>query len=580
MDPLTLIIANAGLSVFNNWRNNRQNSKLQEKQQEFARASAERNRKRMRQLMHEGQELALEMERESHENRLEDIRNDFDRILHRMAYSEAIKTWPLKVLPIVMKRQCIGNLLSSDNENIAMHCIFTPSNCSNFNRHIFPLLENNLTEFFNQHWNTLSSHPVLFYSGAWKTGTVPTGVEIDLLKTNLRNLPTLIITPFFKPEGGLVFQINSWGIGMEIHTEIESFDFSYAAQYKSGIDYIKEDGIKETTIEELVPYLQCIIGYIADQYFWTSHNEAPLLPTLLTIKAINTDGMPYLTATSRERYSNLLELSEKEAEEMPFSPEKMLFLFEGSAALWNTTVNKDKFNSFFIRNCKNRSGVESNDITSAIKSVNWTLADLTFLTKVLEVSSSVGEETLFSPLKDVLNILQSIDIDFSILESKNIAYLESLTNDNNPIAQYRLGEIYEYSMGTAEDLKKAIYYYSCSAKNNFILANIKTGKIIYSDVNQMIINSLRLKHIIQIDILYSDSLIKQAITNQSDINTAIEVLSDTFMAIKNKYSHPGLIYNLAILKIKKKEDIAVANQLLHLAAKLGYNKAKSYTQTF
>ena len=309
VDPLSLALmaVNVGVSVFNNWRNNKQSHKLQEKQQEFARAAAERNKQRMWQLMREGQELALEMERETHENRLEDIRNDFDRILHRLAYEKAINSWPLKVLPIVMKNQSLGSLTATADENIAMHCILTPSNCIQFNKHILPTIEEKLADFCNLHWSTLSSHPILFYSGAWKTGTIPTGVEVSQLKTNLRNLPTLLIIPFFKPEGGIVFQINAWGIGVELETEIECADFSYAESYKSGIDYLQEEDIKERTIEEFIPYLQCLIGYIADQYFWTNHNESPQLPTLLAMKVVNTDGMPYLSNISKERYVFLLD---------------------------------------------------------------------------------------------------------------------------------------------------------------------------------------------------------------------------------------------------------------------------------
>lgn len=308
VDPLSLALmaVNIGTSIFNNWRNNKQSHKLQEKQQEFARAAAERNKQRMWQLMREGQELALEMERETHENRLEDIRNDFDRILYRLAYAQAINSWPLKVLPIVMKNQSLGSLTSTADENIAMHCILTPSNCVQFNKYILPIIEEKLADFCNLHWSTLSSHPILFYSGAWKTGTIPTGVEVSQLKTNLNNLPTLLITPFFKPEGGIVFQINAWGIGVELETEIECADFSYAESYKSSIDYQTEEDIKERTIEEFVPYLQCLIGYIADQYFWTNHNEPPLLPTLLAENAIFTDGMQYLNAASRSVYDEML----------------------------------------------------------------------------------------------------------------------------------------------------------------------------------------------------------------------------------------------------------------------------------
>ena len=371
VDPLSLALmaVNVGASVFNNWRNNKQSHKLQEKQQEFARAAAERNKQRMWQLMREGQELALEMERETHENRLEDIRNDFDRILHRLAYIEAIKTWPLKVLPIVMKNQSLGSLTATADENIAMHCILTPSNCVQFNKYILPIIEERLADFCNLHWSTLSSHPILFYSGAWKTGTIPTGVEVSQLKTNLRNLPTLIITPFFKPEGGIQFQLNTWGIGVDLETEIECADFSYAESYKQGIDYLQEEDIKERTIEEFIPYLQCLIGYIADQYFWANHNESPLLPTLLAMNVVNTDGMQYLNTASEERYSNLLDVCMEESQAMPFTPDKMLSLFEGSAALWDEETRYAKLEKIFICYCSQRICNNKNDSNSILKKI-------------------------------------------------------------------------------------------------------------------------------------------------------------------------------------------------------------------
>ena len=385
VDPLSiaLMAVNVGASVFNNWRNNKQSHKLQEKQQEFARAAAERNKQRMWQLMREGQELALEMERETHKNRLEDIRNDFDRILHRLAYAQAINTWPLKVLPIVMKNQSLGSLTATADENIAMHCILTPSNCVQFNKYILPIIEERLADFCNLHWSTLSSHPILFYSGAWKTGTIPTGVEVSQLKTNLNNLPTLLITPFFKPEGGITFQINAWGIGVELETEIECADFSYAESYKSGIDYQTEEDIKERTIEEFVPYLQCLIGYIADQYFWTNHNEPPLLPTLLAIHVVNTDGMPYLNVASEERYNKLLDVCVKESQAMPFTPDKMLSLFEGSATLWDEETKRRKLEDIIVLYCSNFNNKIHN--INQINHYNWMLPDINFLRKLLNI---------------------------------------------------------------------------------------------------------------------------------------------------------------------------------------------------
>ena len=285
-DPLLLALT-SGLSIFNHLKNNKHSEKLQAKQQEFARASVERNRQRMWEVLREGQEITLQMEEEAHQARIQDINDDFDKVLHRLAYNQAINTWPLKVLPIVMKNQSLGTLLCGSNENVALHCILTPSNCSTFNNYVLPEVEDALTDFCNLHWSSLSAHPVLFYSGAWKSYTNPTGIEVQQLRTDLRNLPTLMITPYFKPDGGLVFQLNAWGIGNDVRADVECQDFSYAQKYALGLDFKDDSDLRTTTIEELIPYLQCLIGYVADQYFWLMHNESPLLPSLLAIKAVS-----------------------------------------------------------------------------------------------------------------------------------------------------------------------------------------------------------------------------------------------------------------------------------------------------
>ena len=66
-------------------------------------------------------------------------------------------------------------------------------------------------------------------------------------------------------------------------------------------------------VEDMVPYLQCLIGYMADTYFWSSSGLAPHLPLLVTNGTINTDGMKYLVSDSGEYYDNLLISGEKNA---------------------------------------------------------------------------------------------------------------------------------------------------------------------------------------------------------------------------------------------------------------------------
>jgi len=561
VDPLSLALmaVNVGASVFNNWRNNKQSHKLQEKQQEFARAATERNKQRMWQLMREGQELALEMERETHENRLEDIRNDFDRILHRLAYAQAINSWPLKVLPIVMKNQSLGSLTATADENIAIHCILTPSNCIQFNKHILPTIEEKLADFCNLHWSTLSSHPILFYSGAWKTGTTPTGVEVSQLKTNLNNLPTLLITPFFKPEGGIVFQINTWGIGVELETEIECADFSYAESYKSGIDYLQEEDIKERTIEEFIPYLQCLIGYIADQYFWANHNESPLLPTLLAMKVVNTDGMQYLTTASVERYSNLLDVCVEESQAMPFSPEKMLSLFEGSASLWDETTRKDKLEEIFITNAQRRSNNAISSMNEALYYELYSKEDLQFLRKFIELYQYCDYK---DELSNLLEVLESIDFDYSILESTDITALETLAGDGDSVAMFRLGEIYEYSIGVKWNDVLSKKYYKCSSDLNFLLALLKSDIAVYDQYNQ------ELECLINSGV--SQALLFKIIKscNNTQEEAALLLCND------NCKKHPGISYIKANILLNKNNDSVLIEQIMTHLANSGYIKAQ------
>lgn len=571
VDPLSLALmaVNVGASVFNNWRNNKQSHKLQEKQQEFARAAAERNKQRMWQLMREGQELALEMERETHENRLEDIRNDFDRILHRLAYAQAINSWPLKVLPIVMKNQSLGSLTATADDNIAMHCILTPSNCIQFNKHILPTIEEKLADFCNLHWSSLSSHPILFYSGAWKTGTTPTGVEVSQLKTNLTNLPTLLITPFFKPEGGIVFQINAWGIGVELETEIECADFSYAESYKSGIDYLQEEDIKERTIEEFIPYLQCLIGYIADQYFWANHNESPLLPTLLAMKVVNTDGMQYLTTASEERYSNLLDVCVEESQAMPFSPKKMLNLLEGSASLWDKTTRKDKLEEIFITNAQRRSNNAISSMNEALYCELYSKEDLPFLRKFIEIYQYCDYKDEFSNL---LEVLESIDFDYSILESTDIAYLEKLANEGNGAAMFRLGEIYEYSIGVDYDQEKSTSYYKQSSDYIFTrFHNICNDSTPLINNHKASIDGLRMLYSLNI----TQAIIYVAILQHKNI-LSIDNADVLEILDKIEYSNHPYAYYWGALYIREsygREYIPSYVELLEKSANLGFLKA-------
>ena len=367
---ITMILANVGLSIFNNWAGSRQNKQIAEKREEFERAAREGQRERMLQLMREGQQLTLELEEQKHKERLSELNNQFDNLIKELAYSAAIEHWPLKTLPIVMKNQALGNLLANQEEKVALHCILTSSNCREFNDYVLPKVESALEAYCNVHWSTLTGSPVLFYSGAWKSNDVPTGTQVDSMRAALSNLPTLLITPFFRPQDHkLVFQAHIWGVGYNNSDQftipvIEPTEFQ--RDYTDELGWLAEEGLIEEAVEDLVPYLQCLIGYIADTYFWSAFGSVPQLPRMLTDGTINTDGMKYLVDETCAYYNNLLNTSEEKSIELPFVEDNLLNLYRGASVLWDNQIKKNLLEKIFVVYCEKIEGKKYSDFLLAI----------------------------------------------------------------------------------------------------------------------------------------------------------------------------------------------------------------------
>ena len=476
---ITMILTNVGLQIFNNWCGSRQNKTIQQKREEFESAARERNTQRMWQLMREGQELTRQLEEEKHQQRLEELRNDVGSLLQKLTYVAAINNWPLNVLPIVMKNQALGNLLANQEESIALHCIFTPSNSLEFNRTIFPRIEEALEVYCNQHWSVMSEHPILFYSGAWKSLQSPTEVQIDSMRTALSNLPTLVITPFFRPnDGKLVFHVRIWGVGASSNDEFsipEIEPTNFQRSYQTGDDYVNDSTIADELFEDIVPYLQCLIGYMADTYFWSSLGKAPQLPLLITDGTINTEGMKYLVDDSREYYDKLLLISEENAEENPFMQENLLNLYEGSSELWDEDSKEKKLEDIILKYCNRRCKNNFSTMDEALNSYPFNKLDLPFIDSYLRISKNVQHQNSLTRVKDYLEIEEKTCEGelISILSNCNISELKILAEKGNAVAYYRLGELYEYSIGVEYNPDEYDKYYSLSRDRGFTLADIR-----------------------------------------------------------------------------------------------------------
>lgn len=488
---ITMILANVGLSIFNNWASSRQNKQIAEKREEFERAAREGQRDRMLQLMREGQQLTLELEEQKHKERLSELNDQFDNLIKELAYSAAIEHWPLKTLPIVMKNQALGNLLANQEEKVALHCILTYSNCREFNDYVLPKVESALEAYCNVHWSTLTGSPVLFYSGAWKSNDVPTGTQVDSMRAALSNLPTLLITPFFRPQDHkLVFQAYVWGVRYNNSDQfaipvIEPTEFQ--RDYTDELKWLAEDGLIEEAVEDLVPYLQCLIGYMADTYFWSAFGSVPQLPRMLTDGSINTDGMKYLVDDTREYYGNLLLESQEKVKKQPFAENYIHNLIVGSSYVWDEeTINKSNV-GIVLNSVYNLTSIQYKNIEELIKTESLKTMDMNVLNIIVDILRRFGfakeAEQIEIRKSEILEPTESKECEEEkesnysqechVLESTDVNYLEELANSDDAYALFRLGEIYEYSIVGEYDLDRAKAYYKKSLEGNCCLSIIK-----------------------------------------------------------------------------------------------------------
>lgn len=319
MDPITMMVASIGMQFFNNYANSKKNAEIQEKQREFQKAAAEHDFERMRKLQAESAKLALELEAEVHKERVEDINSNYDALLENFAHSFAIQNWPLNVLPFIMKGESFGSLFNGTTQSVNMHCIFTPSNCDWFNEMFYDDIDLRLEAEMNNNWNAQSTHPIVYYGGGWSRRSLKHGVsqpnpidldDIELLRTKLKNVPVLVVTPYFDP--WLHFRVRLWGMGkdcgMPYRIDIPHGDDVEISKRIFSYDYNKEkkeemtDDFSNTTIEEFVPYLESLIGFVADKYFWGVYHVVPMLHKICNIQSLT-------PLVKKENINNLKEYS-------------------------------------------------------------------------------------------------------------------------------------------------------------------------------------------------------------------------------------------------------------------------------
>ena len=553
---ITMILTNVGLQIFNSWRSSRQNGLLQQKREDFEKAARERNTQRMWQLMREGQEITRQLEDEKHRQRLEELKNDIVNLMQKLTYSSTINNWPLNVLPLVMKNQSLGNLIANQEDTIALHCILTPSNSQEYNQNLFPQIESELEEYCNNYWRVNSDHPVLFYSRAWKYQQNPTEIQIDSMRAALGNLPVLVISPFFRPQDGiLVFHVRFWGLDNLSNGEFcipELVPTDFQRQYKADDNFIDDSELIIEHIEDIVPFIQCLIGYFADAYFWSTQGAIPLLPSYITKGIINTDGMKYLVNDSHEYYDKLLLQNIKNE---PFLADKLYNLCYEAPRIWNSKDLQQKVVEIFCLIVRLRSNEDISDFNSALNPIYFNKEDIPLIRVCRKYFHGTAyEEVLYR----IERILDSINFDYEILSLNDKVFLENESKKQNAIALYRLGEIYEFSIGVDQDIKLAEYYYKKSEDLGFILAKIRNSSDRIGNYRTELTilenSNVDQAYGLECEELYSTSSFEHIVKLYGSIDI----------------NHPLFCHIVALSKINLRVDICQAENTLQKLAESGY----------
>ena len=423
MDPISLMVASIGMQFFNNYTNNSKSKEIQARQREFQKAAAVHDFDRMRKAQTAAAKLALELEADVHKERLEDIEKSYDSLLEKFANDFAISNWPLNVLPFIMKGESFGSLFGGTSKSICMHCILTPSNCQWFNEFIYDDLDLRIEAEINNNWNAQSTHPVVYYGGGWNrrqnkpNGTsIPSSidlVDIELLKTQLKQIPTMVITPYFEPY--LYFKVQLWGMGKDSEKPFKIFvphgDLEPSTRIFS-YDYNKEevpqltDDLFNSTMDEFVSYLEKLIGFVADKYFWDIYKVSPIYPII----AKRQNLLFFNEHDKRNHYLNLLECVDKKTISA-HGTNKLINILKQSINTNDEKYSHDLIVKLLCQLCNSQTEEKlcnADNLDEFLTYVYFGIADIPFLKELLSIINTFHYEESIVLYKKLSTLIQKI----------------------------------------------------------------------------------------------------------------------------------------------------------------------------
>lgn len=285
---ITFASIRIGIAIYNQYQNQATTEKIKAEQREIKRQELQNNQQRDMERFLRSCQLQEKLELEKHIYKIRTIRNDFLDSFDKMIHQENLETgYRLNISPYIIQHAVIP--LSSENiedTRQELFCILTGSNNHNFNRDMLPYLDDAICDLLSKYWNESSNHTVCYYQNIWDTSCPPfSNEDIENLKP-LIPTPTITLTPFFSEEEShylLSIKLNVWGMGKGLAIAI---DFPTDVRFNTLPDKYTSRDIDEI-IKKLVPCAICLIGQVADIFYWTNFYLPPRLPYLLGKNSIS-----------------------------------------------------------------------------------------------------------------------------------------------------------------------------------------------------------------------------------------------------------------------------------------------------
>lgn len=279
------IAIQVGAAYLNYTTNKKTVAKIKSMQRENRKADLEHGYKRNYERFRKSCDLQYQMEVAGHQQRMNDINDDFINAFELTAHAYAMSNYPLMISPYFLSKSVIAKCGTElDNFRQELLCILTNSNDVNFNALIYPEIDMRLNESISEYWNHKSLHTVCYYPEIWNTAHLYSDEKILNLQASIKT-PTITITPYFEKDNdrtNIVIKVNFWN-----RTDENNNGSRLTFSVPTGIEVAKSinqytDDERNELVSELFNFIICILGVQADLHYWATSYQAPLLPSLIS----------------------------------------------------------------------------------------------------------------------------------------------------------------------------------------------------------------------------------------------------------------------------------------------------------